>query len=213
VKQALDRAEALAKEEDDADHWYWLAKLRLIAGASEEAIEATQHLLDRDPSFVDALRWRARAFIGLNRVDDARRALEECVRQSPSGTSCLKLLVGVYENEGECALAEELDRRLIASDPSNPDWYVRLADTLYAQHRGLDAVRTALEHSFSLRSGKDRLVAEARDGARLAELEGRFDVAESLFQRWRDTRTASCTSRARSVAPSSSVIGRNGSKP
>jgi hypothetical protein len=43
----------------------------------------------------------------------------------------------------------------------------------------------ALERSFALRTGRDRFVAEARDGARLAELEGHFDVAEGMFQRWR----------------------------
>src|SRR5262249_24455143 len=142
------------------------------------AIQAETRAIQLDPTYADALRLRALSLLRMGRTDEAIRDLNACATVSPAAAECLKHLGDLYAGNGDCRKAEEVARRLIATDPSSPVPYLALARALYAQDAPLESVRIALEQAHSQMRPEDQRVRRLADSINLDILEGNFKQAD-----------------------------------
>jgi arylsulfatase A-like enzyme/Tfp pilus assembly protein PilF len=95
------------------------ASLRLAAvlcqgGKFEEALAALGPILRGEEPFPDARGWEGVALLGLGRIPEARRALEEAVGRDPRHAAALHALGRLERREGKTAEAERWLRRALA---------------------------------------------------------------------------------------------------
>src|SRR5262249_49659694 len=150
----------------------------------EAALKTSETALRLAPDMPMVWHVRGNAYAQLDRLDDARNAYGECLRISPSSTSCAQMLLELEANEGNCDAVESLSRRVVALAPDSPTGYEFLAGALFAKSHSLDAAREALNQRWA-RVAPDWLQrARDKDEFSLAILAGDFDGAERVLDRW-----------------------------
>jgi serine/threonine-protein kinase len=118
-------------------------------------------------------------------TDAARRTFATCVEVSPAATACIRRLILLASNEGDCERGLSLARQYVAVDPSSPVGHSFLARMLVATGAPRAAADLALTQSWSALSEDERRVRSLEQRAALAVLDGHLDTALQLSDEWR----------------------------
>src|SRR4029077_2742462 len=103
--------------------------------------------------------------------------------------TCRAMRARLAANEGDCALAEQLSRQMIATATAKsvaPGAAELLAGALLARGSSLNAVHAALEQSWGDHPNPNHALIVARSEMRLAVAEGDFQSAERFSRQWWD---------------------------
>jgi len=140
----------------------------------DEAEQALEHVLERQPDHVDALRTKADLMLATERPEEAERLL----RSLPHDPDVIRDLARLNINTDRSETAERLLGELIAVDPDD-DESRRLLSDLIADDRPEDAVKLREEALATTPDRPDDLVG-------LAELYGRIGRKSDALSRLDD---------------------------
>ena len=138
--------------EADAGHTagIYLAQSYNAAGMSQAALQSSTPLLSEMPG--DSRVWQqyGQALMGLNRLEEAQKALSEAVRLAPGDMQALNRLGVLYLETGQYTQAEELFRQALAThDGAGAYWvWEHLGDTFAREGKTTQAVQ-AYRTSFA----------------------------------------------------------------
>ena len=186
-KAEIERTFAPLEAAPNADALYAACRLRLDLFKDETNADAAAKDC-RGAWHVDGLHAAAHGFEGralksLGETEGARSAFAECVRISPSAVNCLDSLLDMATEDGRCADAAALARRLIAIEPQNAGWRFELVDPLFEIGEPRESYEEAMKQSFALMEDY-RPIGEAQTRFMLAVLRGEFGEAEKHSQEW-----------------------------
>jgi tetratricopeptide (TPR) repeat protein len=170
--------EASARTPNDVELLGWLA---LILGAQqkfEEELTVADRAVSLDPQYADGWDARANALARVGRFDEAKKSLDACIAVSPSAADCLWHLIGIREQQGECAQIEQDAIRWLATQPKSASGYHELSKALLALGHPRATVEEALRQKWQNLADGERAKAEATDRMHLSILEGDFIAAE-----------------------------------
>ncbi|WP_394833568.1 protein kinase [Pendulispora rubella] len=161
-----------------------LANTQINRGELRQALEVLDDLLRRNPSL--ALGWtdKGYAFGLLDDVGSARDALNECLRISNYGATCLDQLAKLDAREGRCLDAERRARALMALPSPRYKAGLRLAGAIQGRGGAMDSVHDMLERAWPLAPEDQRERHRRWNEARFNVLAGNFALAEQAVQSW-----------------------------
>ena len=181
--EATRRLESLRQRwPHDAEIAYMLGSVCYDRGDLPAALEAFGAAAALDPGFAQALSSQGGCLAYLGRFDEARAALEDVRRRSPTATEALWYEAELAEQDGRCEDEEVLARAWLARDPEDGFAYEWLAGALAGQGKPVDAVRTALEQKWARLDPATRARREAVDRAQLDLMAGDFASAEARLR-------------------------------
>jgi TolB-like protein/Tfp pilus assembly protein PilF len=98
---------ALALAPDDGEAKFWVGNQLAIFGELEPAIDLTQQALVTEPLRADWYSWLAPYLLGLNRVDEAERAIRRALELQPAATGYhwQLAIIEVQRGNADAALA------------------------------------------------------------------------------------------------------------
>jgi tetratricopeptide (TPR) repeat protein len=73
---------AVGNQPDMVEAWNYIGFADRHLGAYAESLEAYDHALSLNPKYVEAIEYRAEAYLGLNRIDDAKSAYMDLFRDA-----------------------------------------------------------------------------------------------------------------------------------
>lgn len=92
--KALDQfTEALSNKGDMVEAWNNAAYVHLRLGAFNEAIDDYNHTLSLEPDLLEAIEGRAEAFVGTDRLDQAKAAYMDLFNHDPPLADKLKVVM------------------------------------------------------------------------------------------------------------------------
>jgi tetratricopeptide (TPR) repeat protein len=122
-----------------------LARLFLLSGAYDRALEIIKPALEQKPDDPELLTVRAAARLAEKDSAGARSDAERAVRLAPTNENAVAVLAGIDNSEGQKAQAQELLENTVKKLPDTIDLRLILAQ-LYAQSgRPADAEATLLK--------------------------------------------------------------------
>jgi tetratricopeptide (TPR) repeat protein len=153
----------------------------LERGDHELVLRQTDAILARTPGDDAAHEYRARAFLGLGRLDEAERHAADAVRLDPDEVRYRELLAQVLSAEGAHRDAAAEYGRLARNDPRQTTWTVAEAEERLGAAQpgmGVEAARRAVR--LAPRNGRAQLAlahalartGDARGALRAATLAG-----------------------------------------
>jgi tetratricopeptide (TPR) repeat protein len=74
--------DAVTNKADMVEAWNYIGYADRHLGAYAESLEAYDRALSLNPKYFDAVEYRAEAYLGLNRIDDAKTAYMDLYRDS-----------------------------------------------------------------------------------------------------------------------------------
>lgn len=81
--KALDQfQEAVGNEPDMPEAWNYIGFANRHLGAYAESLDAYNKALSLNPQYFEAIEYRAEAYLGLNRIDDAKSAYMDLFRDA-----------------------------------------------------------------------------------------------------------------------------------
>ena len=177
-------AAAATSHSSDADYLHLLCRMRFFLADYPGSIKACEATLAADPEFAGAM-W----IEGLDQVfmgDEARamKTLADCIRVSPTATSCLNDRFVLDGGAGRCDDALADSRKLIGIDPENWRHYKYLANALAGTGAARESVVAAMGQWFERRDPKFRAEDQAHAEAALAINEGDFVTARTKVADW-----------------------------
>lgn len=137
--------DSLAVNPGNLDNLKLLAALQLMQQnwrGAEETAKIIEGVSAEEPT---VNRILGAAYTGLGDYSGAIEALSEANTRNPLAARPLATLVGAYLREGRAAEAEEMLKKMIATDAANYDARILLAQTQQAQKKGADAEATLRE--------------------------------------------------------------------
>ncbi|MCS7287878.1 MAG: tetratricopeptide repeat protein [Roseiflexus sp.] len=145
--RALDNLPAAAEALEQAlrlrpDAASWRVELGLVhleRGWHGEALAELNQAIATAPDLPDAWRARARAFLAIDQVDNARANLIEALRRNPRDAESYALLAETLIDLGHTSQALESARRAVALHPDNPHYRRALARALRASGQRAEA--------------------------------------------------------------------------
>ncbi|WXA90080.1 protein kinase [Pendulispora brunnea] len=178
--------EAVNRYPMDAELRQMLASEKMTIARSraelEDALEDARKAAEIDPSYSDAWQTQSRILERLDRDDESRAMLDQCIAVSPGSVDCMQVRSFAMSLAGQCEDAVAELRRASSWDPEQSGIYRALAEALAAT----GAPKETIEQVLVMRN--DRLPVEGRDETRLlerAQLEawaGQFDAAIDTAQ-------------------------------
>ena len=135
---------ALAQDPLDAELAFWAASAHEENGDRPGAVVRFNQAIALDRTFGEAYRDKADLLAFEGDTEGALAALETCLQNAPSATTCVGERTLIDERDGNCVRVEQDAQRLIAREPSadNPYWILALAS--YSEGRPVEAVRELL---------------------------------------------------------------------
>jgi predicted Zn-dependent protease len=120
------------------------------------------------------------AYYDLNKMNEAKRELEQALRLDPNFDRASFLLAGCFDSEGDFAKAEDIHRKLVKQHPNNATYWVMLGEALEqtGSNNGPEAVR-ACRRALALKPGDPRIQFVA---ATVFSGEGDFAAARPLLE-------------------------------
>jgi tetratricopeptide (TPR) repeat protein len=73
---------AVGNKPDMVEAWNYIGFANRHLGAYAESLEAYDHALSLNPKYFDAVEYRGEAFLGLNRIEDAKNAYMDLFRDA-----------------------------------------------------------------------------------------------------------------------------------
>jgi len=73
---------AVSNQSDMVEAWNYIGFANRHLGAYAESLEAYDHALSLNPKYFEAVEYRAEAYLGLNRTDDAKSAYMDLFRDA-----------------------------------------------------------------------------------------------------------------------------------
>lgn len=204
--RALDNLPAAAEALEQAlrlrpDSVAWRVELALIQlerGWHGEALAELNQAVAAAPDRPDVRRARARVFIAIGQIDNARADLIEALRRDARDAESYALLADILLDLGHTTQALDSARRAVALQPDRPQYRRVLAGALRASNRRTEAVEQlssvvhddspaqwweeladdylALGNLSAARTALERAVAAAPDHA-----ETRFRLGDALL--------------------------------
>jgi protein O-GlcNAc transferase len=145
AKEELERGLEI---EPDVSHFLTLlGEVNRRLGDPEASLELNRRALEVDPHNSPALYYRALAFLDQGKEDDAIRELEQAIGSEFVAPSMYLKLGSLYAQRKEYPAAEELVRKAIELDPSQPVAFLNLAEIHNARgesDKALQALKLAL---------------------------------------------------------------------
>jgi eukaryotic-like serine/threonine-protein kinase len=155
----------------------------------EAQLDIAERCIALDPAYADCWQSKAGALSALQRLPEARIALDRCLSISPAAHDCLESRMANARASGRCDLMEEDARSMIVRTPHSSLGYENLAIALFARGRPLAAVRSALEQAWLRTPENVREKNRRFQEARLSFATGRFaDAEESSLKYLRDAK-------------------------
>ena len=128
---------ALQLAPEDGDAKYFLGSQLATLGKLDEAVELTQQALATDPLHASFYGWLSLYLFGLNRLDEAERAIRKAIELQPTAISYHQVLTRIAVARGDPKAA------LAAADQEPPglmrDFAVTLARQLGSDHAAANA--------------------------------------------------------------------------
>jgi serine/threonine-protein kinase len=175
-----------------------LADILTYMGDFAAVNEHLERALEIDPKFAYALSLLAANQATLGDFEAAERSTDRCMALAPITPLCVEVRANIDRQRGSCAQLEQRMRKAIAIDPSSPNWYLDLAEAMFAQGKPPEAVREAAQQG----------IERATDAIRLGTTQGLYPVAVDVLAG--DFDAADAALRAREAQPE---IARSADEP
>jgi tetratricopeptide (TPR) repeat protein len=173
---------AVQKYPSDGEFPFQLGIVLDWASKPADAVKALDVSIAKDPSFAFAWRMKAAALIELDDVEGAGEALHQCLKVSPTSTTCLADQSRIEASDGKCDELVKTSRRLMALIPDTSEPYLYLAEGLLGSGESLDAVQAALQQLTDRMPAANRPLSQAQFAGALAIMRGDFLGAERAYQ-------------------------------
>jgi TolB-like protein/Tfp pilus assembly protein PilF len=175
--------QALALAPNDAPAQFGLGQLLATLGDANQAIALTQQALATEPLRANVYNWLGNYYLGINRLDEAERAIRRAIELQPAAQSFHVQLAIIEIKRGHAQLA------LAAAQQEPPGTWNDVALAL-AQHIGPDrsaadaALRTLIDKNGSLAPYQIAQVYALRDDAKqtFAWLDRAWSLRDSGIQ-------------------------------
>ncbi|MFO0550683.1 MAG: protein kinase [Polyangiaceae bacterium] len=179
------RLRAIAESSaDDPELWFLVAQARVAQLDYQGALAAADKALALDPRYVAGWVLRGDALAATGDSGGQLESYDKCVKQAPRALECSFKLVNLRASRGECAAMLSDAKRLAEIAPKSSRAQRLLATALHATGADREAVLEALAQAWAQSSAKERSVAEPRDRAMLAVLDGDFEAALRSVRDW-----------------------------
>jgi Flp pilus assembly protein TadD len=144
---------ALQMDEDNADLWYWLGRIRYTRQNFASAIQCFQRALQLDPKNAKIEDRLGLAFEAMNRDGDAVTAYRTAIdweKNSPHPSEEPTLnLATILLNSGQLPQAEPLLRQAVLIAPKDSKIHEKLGDLLAKEER-LDEARVEYQEAIAI---------------------------------------------------------------
>lgn len=166
--EAANRIEVLTKQYPaDVELRFWLGRLQYFHNSSPEelqqSIDNNNRCVALDPRYADCWQTKANALTAKGDVENATKALDECIKVSEHGIDCLLDKIRLESGLGHCSVVVESARQMKTKEPTAFRASFMLAGALYLAGESEPVVRAAYEESERLARESGRLY-EARQG-------------------------------------------------
>jgi len=136
---------AIDSNADNIEARVALARLYLLSGASDRALETIKPSLARHPDDGRLLTIRAGARVQLKDLDGALQDGERAVRSSPGSEDAVAVLAGIYKARGDDDKARDLLEGSIKRFPNSVDLRLVLAQLYLSLDQGAKAEQLLLD--------------------------------------------------------------------
>ena len=167
-----------------------LGLLHNETGKYEEALAELQKALDLDPVNADAYRWRAKAFMALNRLAEAESTYKKAIETKPDYWAGYNALGGFYYRYGRYDDAIREFRKVVELTPKNATGYLNLGSTFFYLSRRKEAIAMferalAIEPQYSLYANLGTLYYHEERYREAAQMyEKALQLEDSDFKVW-----------------------------
>lgn len=152
-------------------------------GDDESAVAAFKRAIELNPSYSPAYHWMALRFEALGRFDEARLALQDCLRVDPNYVTGKRVLLGLLRTQGEHAQADELAQSMLAEHADDALVHYAVGDDAMVRNRLVDAVRHLAE-AARLQPGASlfriSLIKALVAAGDLSRAEAQFQIVQQL---------------------------------
>jgi choline-sulfatase len=157
-----DFQRCMTLDPDSATAFHGLAQIEIKGGNFDNALELAEIGSTKRGAFESLSVLKARALIGMERVDDATRFIDERLAEHPNDADLLGLRGDIYAHNGDFEKAEEYFRKAVAEDALHAPSRFLLAQLLKRNGRGPEAV-AVLEDLLQIQPGNPRALAAIGD--------------------------------------------------
>ncbi len=117
---AADYAQRAVKAApQDNKLWFLLGYTSRLAGRYQTSVEAYQHGLQTAPGNADGMSGLAQTYERMGRMDDAKRLLQQVIRENPKRTNDLLILGEIYMRSGDTQAGIDLLQRAESQQPNS----------------------------------------------------------------------------------------------
>jgi choline-sulfatase len=152
----------LTLDPESATVFYGMAQIEIQDRNFDKALELAEIGSTKRGAFESLSVVKARALIGLGRLDDATLFVEERLATNPNDADLLGLRGDIFAHEGDIETAEEYFRMAVAEDALHAPSRFLLAELLKRNGRGAEAV-AVLEDLLRIQPGNPRALAAIGD--------------------------------------------------
>jgi serine/threonine-protein kinase len=171
---------------DDPDFLWMACRIEGDRGHYALAAPLCHRASSLDETFAATRRLEAFSLLNAEDVDGALRAYDECLKIAPGATSCLDDSITIDINEGRCAQALELARRMVMLQPTSARPYTLLGSILLGMGEPAESFREALQQAVRRLPEEERALEENKSLAFLDVRSGDFRAARAKLERWQE---------------------------
>jgi len=175
--------EIVRLDPEDAEAYLWLARLHGMQNRHDEAEKILRRLLATQPGHMQGLQFLGQLLLDAGRGREAIALLKEETESPEAGAHMLALIGEAYAQVNDLARAEQVYRRAMQLEPSEPAYRQRLARTLSDRGKSDDAIeqyRKLVDSNPRDAESFLRLAQEFRRQGKLEEAEQHVAQARQL---------------------------------
>jgi tetratricopeptide (TPR) repeat protein len=171
----------VAAHPDDGEALLYTAYAHVLLAEHERAIAVARQALAADPS--SAMAWEL-LIISLGATghgDEARAAIDTCLKAAPASVMCLELRGGGESAAGRCDALEETAREMVSRDPEEAQAYTMLLCAEFSLDRPEGTLREVIDQRAARFEPKTGVRVATQDLLRLHAAVGDFAAVEKDY--------------------------------